>query len=217
MNMMTTPNAHTEAAVSFMDFRLYLVGLTGRAGTGKATAADYLRRQRGYLAMSFEDPARRMVESMMRDGGAPLSYARRHELKDLPIPGVGQSWRTLMQTLRVEWAQHLHPDIWVRMAEARLQRERQYWPPTARVVISDVRLPNEASLIRRHGGILLRLRRQDAGPTSLHDSEQHCDALAVDAEIDNDGSPDDLGAQLDAALRLFMAGPSAADAQGREQ
>ena len=75
------------------------------------------------------------------------------------------------------------------------------------LVISDVRLPNEAQMLRDHGGRLVRVHRpgRPALPAdeAAHESERH-DAILVDAEIHNDG---DLYHLADEVGRVMAALP----------
>jgi len=58
------------------------------------------------------------------------------------------------------------------------------------LAFTDVRFPNEADLIRKHGGIVVRVARPALAPSSdVHTSETAMDNYDVDATILNDGTP----------------------------
>jgi hypothetical protein len=68
-----------------------------------------------------------------------------------------------------------------------------------RMVITDVRLPIEADMLRRAGGLLVRVHRPDLPPltadTAGHESEQHMN-LRADADLHNDGDLQHLDAEV---------------------
>lgn len=172
-----------------------LIGLVGRAGSGKDTAADYLRIQHGYWPIAFAEPLRCMLRELLHHAGASDDYLHLPWLKQRPIPGLGLSYRQLMTTLGTEWGRGLDPDLWVRLLDAHVA-------PFARtpIVITDVRFPNEAAYVRARGGLLVRLHRMEAGTASLHESESHVDNLDCHFDIDNSGPLDALHRALDDTL-----------------
>ena len=75
------------------------------------------------------------------------------------------------------------------------------------LVVSDVRLPNEAQMLRDHGGRLVRVHRPGLpalpADEAAHESERH-EAIQADAEIHNDG---DLHHLVDEVARVMVALP----------
>lgn len=68
------------------------------------------------------------------------------------------------------------------------------------VVITDVRFPNEAELVRSLGGLVVRINRVVGhNEHSVHLSETLVDELKVHLDIDNDQS---IAALHDSALRI---------------
>jgi hypothetical protein len=68
-----------------------------------------------------------------------------------------------------------------------------------KIVISDVRFPNEAEWIRQHGGYVVRVARE-VKPVAAHESEAHTAGLQVDDEVDNRGHLSTLHSKVDALL-----------------
>lgn len=76
-----------------------------------------------------------------------------------------------------------------------------------KLVITDVRMDNEAEVVRALGGRLVRVHRVGAAlaapDTSAHASEQHV-GIDVDAELVNDGSLEALATSAEHLVtRLF--------------
>jgi hypothetical protein len=168
-----------------------VVAFIGPAGCGKSTAAAHLV-ERGYTLLKFAHPIKEMLRV--------LGLEDRHlegDQKEVPCDLLGgASPRRAMQKLGTEWGRKLiHPDIWVNawMREAvwRLQNGQ-------RLVIDDLRYPNELDAVLRLGGSTLRIVRKDVHQCEQHDSEtQHIISQRV---IVNDGTRSDFLTKVTAAL-----------------
>jgi len=121
----------------------------------------------------------------------------RRELKEEPIPLLGHSYRELMQTLG-DWGRGRSPDFWVRHAGAYLA---DVMPQTfGSFVVSDVRFINEATWVRKQGGVIWRVHRDLAGPVREHVSESEQDDIKPSLTIHNNGTLDDLRVSVREAL-----------------
>lgn len=169
-----------------------LIGLCGAAGSGKSAAADVLCREYGFVQIAFADTLRDMLFAMLGNQGIDHAWITEPRLKERPIAALGISGRQLMQTLG-DWGRSLHPDFWVHALARSAGMAEQMPPGTApchdRIVISDVRYPNEAAWLRKHGGVLVHISRHSgtAQPTAAHSSEQHHATLGADVGLANHG------------------------------
>lgn len=166
-----------------------LIGLCGYAGVGKDTAAQILLDELGFQRIAFANPIRKALLALdplipAPDGGpaARLSeFCQNHpwnEVKDYP------EVRRLMQMLGTEVGRNLFdPDIWVKLAKRQLESTLS----VGDVVVTDVRFPNEARLIRGYGGVLIRLERPGFGPVNEHVSDRASERWAYDQRLENDG------------------------------
>ena len=145
--------------------RTVIIGLTGRAGSGKDTAAAYLAARYGFHRAAFADALRETVAAFLRAGGiTDMGWMHDPARKNTPIPGIGYSARHLMQTLGTEWARNcLDPWTWVRILEQRLGMTVDAERPVApRIVVTDARFPNEARWLGLHCAPIIRLHRNSA-------------------------------------------------------
>lgn len=181
-----------------------LIALTGRAGAGKDTAGEILRAGLEWAGLratrqAFADPIRDMLTAIV-----PAQHMTQRELKELPIPGLGPSYRHLAQTLGTEWGrQTQHPDFWVWVAAQRLQdfeSESRARSRRCACVFTDARFPNELTWVRNRGGLVVRIHRPDAAPVREHASETAADDMVADFELRNDGT---LAQLRDAIGRLL--------------
>ena len=175
-----------------------LIGLVGRAGTGKDTVRTILEQYAGYRGLAFADPIRAMLFAMLEPIGISRDWATVPALKETPIPGVGLSYRRLAQSLGTEWGRTLDPDLWTRMAGEAMAATLLATDDQADVyfVISDVRFASEAQWVRNRGGVLWRIERPDAQAVHAHVSETQVHGFDVHATITNTGTLDALRRQV---------------------
>lgn len=177
-----------------------IIGLTGLAGSGKDSVRAVLE-QHGYTGLAFADPIRAMLRELLTSACASLQYMTERQLKEQPIPQIGASYRELAQTLGTEWGRALGADIWVRIATARMDELLGDTFGPVQFVISDVRFPNEAEVIRARGGQVWHVVRPGTQPVRAHESEAHALAIPADFTILNNGTLDDLQATVLHALQ----------------
>lgn len=160
-----------------------LVGIHGKARSGKDTLANFLVSARGGYICSFADPIRAMLLALGIDMHSP--YWQEHKEQD--IPALGVSPRYLMQTLGTEWGRGLvNPKLWVILAHNRLLKQGPG------MVIPDVRFPEEAEWIRSTGGRIIHLNRRDAPSVRDHVSEHGIEVMPEDLMVTNNGTLEDL-------------------------
>lgn len=171
-----------------------LIGFTGKAGTGKDTAADFMVRRFAFEKYSFALPIKQALNAMF---GWSMSQWDDRAWKETPQPGLATSPRILAQTLGTEWGREvIHPDLWVKIAR------RRYVESPYSLVIPDVRFPNEAEWITREGGLVIELTRKGVRSVAAHKSEDGLPADLIDLTIPNNGSPNDLFNELIDTLNL---------------
>jgi hypothetical protein len=181
-----------------------IIGLCGAAGSGKDTAAAHLVSVHGFEALAFADPINDMLALALDNYGIDHAVLHDRALKEQPLAGVpGQpSPRELKQRLGdafrgvdPDWFAH---DLAHRAGLHDLPRSA---PVHDRIVITDVRYPNEAALVRRLGGVLIHLQRDSAAPVRAHTSEEWAGLLDADISLVNNGlTPHGLYALLNGAV-----------------
>lgn len=175
-----------------------IIGLSGVARSGKDTIADYLVENYGFRKVSFADPIRealyRLDPDIELDGyDMKLASAVRllgwEKLKD-----ASPSIRGLMQRMGTEVGRNMFGEnIWVNTALNSIT-------PGEKIVITDVRFPNEADAIQATGGKLWRVERPGVGPANDHPSESALDAYEFPIKLVNEGTLEDLWKKVDLEL-----------------
>lgn len=170
-----------------------LVGIIGRAGSGKDTVATMMPA----IRIAFADPMKEALvtifdwERILLWGPSEL----RNTVDDRFVTPDGQplTVRHAAQTIGTEWGRRLIDEqLWVKLGIIRAQQEMDR---LNRVVITDVRFLNEAKAIQDAGGEVWRVVRPGAGLTgaaALHPSEIEQDQIRADFEIQNNGTLEEL-------------------------
>jgi hypothetical protein len=100
--------------------------------------------------------------------------------KTLGEPHDLLSPRYVMQKLGTEWGRDMiAPDFWVNVTDRRCNMFEK-------VVLTDVRFPNEEVYVRSKDGLFIRVTRPDVRVDLTHVSEQHVPDFNPDVDIEND-------------------------------
>ena len=184
---------------------MQVVGLTGFAGAGKSTVAEYLVKEHGFTRLSFAAPLKKMLRTLdpmlsytLPFGGtkeeATESALRLSEAIDLyegdevaiKESGWGPEYRRLLQVLGTDCIRAVDEDFWVNAAASQMDdQDRNY-------VFDDVRFPNEAFVI---SGItplgLWYIERNAVHRANGHASEQHAGKMGEQVHLFNGGRGDE--------------------------
>lgn len=174
---------------------MLLIGIAGRKGAGKDTAADYLVREHGFEKRAFADPIKKAVVELFQLSPEQVVLP---DLKERIDPRHGMSPRRMMQLVGTDmFRERVGPDFWLRHFMHWFEQQRS----SDRVVVPDIRFQNELDTIRELGGSVIRLTR-GGRPEDAHPSERSVDGLeGVDLELQNDSTI----AQLEAKIERWVA------------
>ena len=164
-----------------------LIGITGKARSGKDTIAKHLVNSHGFDHYWFSKPMKDALAVM-------LGWTSEHlygDLKEAVDPFYNVSPRRALQTIGTDWGRDIiNKDLWLLCAERAIAS-------SPNLVISDVRFDNEAKLIRSKGGIVICVNRHDAQEVSEHISESGVSEHLIDMTIENEGTIEQLQALVD--------------------
>jgi hypothetical protein len=181
-----------------------LIGLTGRARHGKDTVGSLLGELAGFRAYQFSAQLKEMARRLNPIVAShpfpkhPNRLATLVQLMGWDAAKENPEVRRILQVLGTECVRDMFgEDAWIRALEKKLLDDA--WD-TLRVVITDVRFPNEAKWIHRWGGQVWRVKRieelgyhEETGELETrpyengvgvdHPSERFVDDLIVDKEL----------------------------------
>lgn len=171
-----------------------IVGLSGYAQSGKDTVAKNLVENHGFIRIAFADPIRQALYNLdpVITDIPELSRMHLRWLVDKlgwDILKVGSSEvREMLQRFGSEVGRNLWgDDFWVNQAMAKIT---QY----DKVVITDVRFPNEYEAIKNANGVIWRIEKPGNPAANRHESETALDEHLFDRVLLNKGTVEDLQA-----------------------
>lgn len=159
------------------------IGLSGRAGCGKSTIADYLIQHYGFRRYAFATKLKEICNEMFPE--------------ILALPKVKHRW--LLQKVGTDWFRSVDSDVWVKYLIRNVSGEN--------IIVDDMRFKNEADALREAGFLVVRVERDAElrgawgyNVEDVHISETALDNYDFDYTLFNDG-PYPF---VDAAEKLYV-------------
>jgi len=140
-----------------------LIGLVGKKQSGKDTMADYMisysneHYHHNFIKMSFAQPLKAIVKELFS-----LQEEQLHDptKKETVIPEWNKTPRQLLQWLGTDiLKKYVGDDIFIIHLENRIKQERERNPGIG-IIVTDVRFENEAALVRKLNGTLIRVQEE---------------------------------------------------------
>lgn len=147
-----------------------LIGIHGKIGAGKDTAAEYICEKYSFENNKFAGKLKE-ITSLMTNCDIADCYSQEGKnkyLEDWDLT-IGE-FQQLLGTNAVR--DNLHKDAWVLSTFSSFNYDTDNW------VISDVRFPNEANKIKALDGLLIKIERNvtiDHNRNNTHESETALD------------------------------------------
>lgn len=186
---------------------MHLIGLTGKKRAGKDTCANYIHSRWPCASLAFADPIRAALVAMFEVN--PILFTHQDFKEHPQLALLGQTPRHLMQTLGTEWGRDCVSDtLWIELLGLKLSR-LAVEGDVELVVVTDVRFPNEADLIRQHGGEIWKIERMIGEGSSGEDPHRsEAEDIHADHLLTNPGHLDGLPffyGQIDWSMNELLA------------
>jgi adenylate kinase family enzyme len=190
-----------------------LIAFTGRAGSGKDTAADFLTREYGFHKTAFAAALKASARSKF---GLSEWHTDTEEGKRTFIPAWGMTVRRLLQVEGTEATRNFYgTDFWVKRWEMTYRVLQD--SGIENIVVVDCRFEEEAQAILELGGYVIEITRPDPTQTGLvgaeaaHSSEAGVSKDLLDFSISNDGSQEDLFRKVRNIMGTLSEGEATCD------
>lgn len=194
---------------------MIIIGLAGRAGSGKDTVASMIEQWSidHYLSakrLAFADPIKQMAEAIDPIINVVSPYRLSEHLalivaqKHLDV-ATDNGWRAmwdeakktpevrrLLQRIGTDAGRRIiRDDLWTSLMVDRIRKNDL----VDVIIITDARFANEQQLVKDHEGHMILVERPISTLTSdsaFHASENSIDASLINTSVINDGSFDEL-------------------------
>jgi dephospho-CoA kinase len=167
------------------------IALCGKMRSGKDTVANFLREQHKFTGFRFSEGIWETICLLY-----PHIYASKEKPRKL-LQDIGQKLR------------EVDPNIWVNYTLQQIEEVG-----ANRVVVTDLRQPNEFNVLKEQGFFIVRVSAEDGIRLNrilaendnfdiqdlYHETERHVDGFNVDFEIQNNGTIEELLQKSQAAF-----------------
>lgn len=158
---------------------MQIFGIIGPIGHGKSSAAAHLHRKHGFEIVNFSDALKETCAQVYAPlGVAATAFFGTQEEKAEPIPELGGvTGRRILELVGTDGFRAAYDATWLDIGMARAAKHE-------RVVIGDLRFPNEAARVRQRCGKIIRVFAAGKEvPASKHESDDHWRTMVADHEI----------------------------------
>lgn len=171
-----------------------LIGLMGKAGSGKTTTADILVKKYGFTKVSFSDPLKQML--------VKAGLLKKDEAFGEKTPLA----REMLQKIGTDLIRNqIDQDFWVRLCRNKIAALSTNG--IKKIVIDDVRFPNEYHMVKSLNGFVVKIQsfgnnNNNMQSVNNHESEVYADYMHYDFLIVNDkSSRKELEKKIDTVLK----------------
>jgi len=181
-----------------------LIGLCGKAGSGKDTIADYLVAKYGFKKISLADPIKRLVKDVfvLDDLTVYDRVEREKPLKNW------SNWtvRKLLQFIGTElFREQIDDEVWVKSLWYKIQNDK-----SSNYVTADIRFPNEYNFFveqSKNGNkfFCIKVIRDGCdGKVGLLNHASEAYDLKGNIEIQNNGTKEELYKKVDEYIKTIL-------------
>jgi uridine kinase len=186
---------------------MILIGIAGQKYNGKDTIADYLVSTYGFIKISFADKLKEMCKVLFNFTDEQLYGSQKETIDNywnIAPRDVFQYFGTdIMRNDIKKILPSIENDFWIKCTFKQIDnfiKENN----NCKIVIADVRFPNEVNAIKSYNGHIIRVIRPSIQNDDFHESESQIPFLNVDYEIINDNNINELYKKIDNILQLYI-------------
>jgi hypothetical protein len=185
-----------------------IVGLVGKKSAGKDTVGAILVERHGFVRVSFADALKRSAAALF-DVPVETWDALKNRDDAVVILAVyeGVHARMTVREFLQRYGTEAHREVfggtfWTDVVEDKFRQNhttqgRSEPGKLERIVVTDVRFEEEAALVRKYGGMIVRVVRPSVEVGDTHASETVQESIIADFELWNGGTLDDLRSTID--------------------
>ena len=172
-----------------MEDKYKIIGIAGKKFSGKDTLGRYLVEQYEYEQIAYADPLKE-IGKLFGFNDEQLYGKKKEDIDDFweitPRHFLQFVGTDLFRNVSDKLCPKMGENTWTNIVKKRIQEN-----PNKHYVITDVRFPNEAQLVKELGGTIIKLQRENQN-NDLHASEALIDALPADFIFENNDTKENL-------------------------
>ena len=173
-----------------------LIGISGKKGCGKDTVSDYICEKYKFIKLDFAGPLKECCKNIFNFDNEQL-YGNNKEVVD---EFWGVTPREIMQYLGTDLFRYslknkfpnIGENIWVMLMENKIKKLKN-----TNIIISDVRFVNEFDMIKKLGGVVIRVDRNQDKNEKFKDHISENNLFNFDNLLYNNSTIDDLHKKID--------------------
>lgn len=165
---------------------MVLIGLTGLKSSGKTEVSKIVEELTGNARESFAKPLKEVCKIVFGLTDEQLYGDEKEKMSKWSVTP-----RKIMQFVGTEMFREKlselisnAEDIWILNMQNKINNNQD-------IIIDDVRFSNEAEIIRKFGGVIIQIKRDDINIIDTHKSEMFLE-IKPDYVINNNGTLEDL-------------------------
>ena len=176
-----------------------IIGMIGKAGSGKDTVADYIVKKYEYKKTSFATPLK-IIVSLISGWSYDFVDGKedRQSRETLKHYKYDMTCREMMQYIGTDlFRKQFNENIWVNTARNYINNHSE------NIIVTDCRFENEINLIKEMGGKIIIIKRDNINNVNKHESEKK---LEIDDAyiIENNGTLEELYLNIDKIILNFF-------------
>ena len=168
-----------------------LIGFSGKKRSGKDTGGEYLIKKYGYIQYSFAGPLKKACQEIFMFSDEQTEG----HLKEMHDERWNISARKVFQIFGTEMfreklgdffpeMKHIQENFWIYRFEMWYKNLKKT-NPNVKVVVTDIRFPNEAEIVKKLGGKIIKVERNTSMSIDNHASEKNIDLIKGDITLTN--------------------------------
>jgi len=179
-----------------------IIGIIGKKYHGKDTVAEFMKECGHFEQMAFAEPLKEACRALFSFDDDQL-YGDKKEVVDefwkITPRKVYEFIGTDICRKQMNTIIPVKEDFWVECMRRRLKNVE------GNIIISDIRFPNEAKLVKDMGGFTIKVSRPVIeDDDDQHESESLIDCIDFDYAINNTGSLEELRLKVHLTMELLF-------------
>jgi len=171
-----------------------LLAFTGLKQSGKDTAAYFMIKNYNYTKLSFASPLKNAVKDIFDLTDEQVDGSKKDIIDNFwnvtPRSILNFVGTDLLRNQLKNIIPKVDNNIWLVIMIKKIKKLKEK-DPNIKIVITDLRFDNELLMIKKLGGIVIRINRNILY-NNEYESERYIKSLNVDYEFENNGTIDDL-------------------------